>query len=65
MASPRVMRIPISFSAPFCSCWSALTFGLMSMMRLPTSSCITRPEVTIGLIPSSMTVPLRWIVGTV
>ena len=38
---------------------SAFTLLSTSMSLEPASSCITSPEVTIGLIPSSMQVPLH------
>ncbi|MFS8023028.1 hypothetical protein Hanom_Chr16g01446601 [Helianthus anomalus] len=36
---------------------SSRTLLSTSMILDPANSCITNPEVTIGVIPSSMTVP--------
>jgi len=57
-ASMMVMRMPSSFCAPWKSALSSLVPMSTSIMREPWRSCMTRPEVTIGEMPSSMRVPL-------
>uniref|UniRef100_A0A2P2KV88 Protein transport protein Sec61 subunit alpha n=1 Tax=Rhizophora mucronata TaxID=61149 RepID=A0A2P2KV88_RHIMU len=49
--------MPNNFCAPFKSARSSRTLLSTSMILDPARSCITSPEVTIGVIPSSMTVP--------
>ena len=56
-ASPIVMRMPKSFCAPPKSARSSFRLWFTSMMREPASSCMTSPDVTIGEMPSSMSVP--------
>jgi hypothetical protein len=56
-ASPRHMSIPKSFCAPLKSVRSSLRLVSTSMIFEPARSCITMPEVMIGEIPSSMSVP--------
>ena len=55
-ACPRVMIIPKSFCAPE---KSALSFGVSptSIIFAPAKSCMIKPEVTMGEIPSSIRVP--------
>ena len=56
-ASPIVISTPSSFCAPLSRSRSAFTLLSTSMIFDPASSCITRPDVTIGEMPSSMQVP--------
>jgi hypothetical protein len=59
MASPIVITMPNSFCAPLNSARSSGTDWSTWITFEPASSCMMRPDVTIGLMPSSMSVPLQ------
>ena len=56
-ASPTVIRMPKSFCAPEKRARSSFNPWSTSIIFEPARSCITNPEVMIGLMPSSMSVP--------
>ncbi|KAG0571291.1 hypothetical protein KC19_3G271300 [Ceratodon purpureus] len=56
-ASPMVINTPRSFWVTYKRALSSLTLLSTSMSLDPAKSCMTSADVTMGVIPNSITVP--------